>query len=664
MSQPRQNQTTPAAKSKQERKKTSKGKRNRRKNKGNGETLEGGKGKGKAIDTTMTANPATTSPLRAQSSKPFIISMTPGTSLHVAPSMHQPQRLPSAPMAQSSKPTSTNFTKTRAQNVKKQATTTDKGKGTSSSKANTTPPHQSILVSVAPQSQNLSSKRGDPVIRGKRDTLRDQKKQHAAVRPVIDPRLFSIAQKLPVDVLGIIILERSREKWMAPLAISQVCRLWRTAALATPAAWACIKIDPHNPPGPKFLDLWLSRCGVLTCRLSFPPWGTFPALEVSCSRAELLKGLSIFRSTKVLSGSFPNLEELRVSGYRPEPPRKWKGPSGSGSDIMIVDSKGSSLLQVSRFPSLRVLHLHSLSNVVMKAIARQGLPPLEELHIHATYPSWEDIVSQCAPSLVTLGINYDEENTDTARPRKLHSVTFPLLTYLSIVIDNVYDDGTVVDYPALTTFKTPSLRTYYEKHNFLSGLLRSPIHEDTLSVTTATFSGADRVDWTTLPSLTHMTIRAGDQHCRKLCDSLRDNPRQAPSISEIQWVIEDPTQVKAIRRSLEKRRQVTGKKVNLRVVPERTYQPPRKTYEKCFTYLPGTCDSDEGDVFGESELLNDEWDNEVDSSDGNNYYKYRDEYGFMYGSLDYFNPSGPYSGCPAGIDSDGPYDEFGRSWYD
>ncbi|KAG8817281.1 hypothetical protein FRC17_011300 [Serendipita sp. 399] len=595
MSQPGPSQTAPPEKEKKNEEKESQMERNGGKKKDDGESLDGRKGKGKASDTAIN-NPAT-------------------TSAHFAPS---------------SEPTSTHTTKTRAQKANEQVMT-DKGKRASSSKAKATNSNRPTPASHASKVQAISWKKGSPA-RNERD---DQNQQPAAVCAVTDPHLFSIAQKLPVDVLSLITLESSQEEWIVPLTISQVCQLWRVAALATPAAWARIQIGHRSPPGPKFLDLWLSRCGSLTCQLSFPPLGAFSALEVACSRAEVLKGLSIFRSTKVLSGSFPNLEELRVSGYCPA-----RGNRGDifrlpGPDITYLDNNLSCLLQASRFPSLRVLHLHSLSNVVMTAMARRGLPPLEELHIHATCSSWEDIAFQCAASLVTLGIRYDGDSISSSRPQKLHSVTFPILTSLSIVVDSLY--GIRMEPESLTPFKTPSLRNYFEKQCITSAPFRSPIHQDTFNISTAIFVQADRVDWTKLPHLIHMTIWAGDQRCRQLCDSLRDNARQAPSISEIQWVSSRPTQTRVIKKSLEERRQVTGKAVNFQVVRERQYQPPKETYEKvcvatlvilarllilpmqCFTYLPGIRGLRNGDIFDEgSEWYEDEWEE--------NYFDYEEDY--------------------------------------
>ncbi|KAG8821811.1 hypothetical protein FRC17_009731 [Serendipita sp. 399] len=578
MSQPGPSQTAPPEKGKKNEEKESQMERNREKKKDDGERLDGGKSKGKASDTAIN-NPAT-------------------TSAHFAPS---------------SEPTSTHTMKTRAQKANEQVMMTDKGKRASSSKAKATNSNQPTPASRASKVQAISWKKGPPA----RNERGGQNQQPAAIRAVTDPHLFSIAQKSPVDVLSLITLESSQEEWMAPLTISQVCRLWRVAALATPAAWACVQIDHVDPLGPKLLDLWLSRCGPLTCQLSFPPSGAFPALEVACSRAEVLKGLSIFRSTKVLSGLFLNLEELRVSGYCPGRGNREDIFSLPGPDITYLDNNLSCLLQASRFPSLRVLHLHSLSNVVMTAMALQGLPPLEELHIHATCSSWEDITSQCATSLVTLGIRYDRDNISSTRPQKLHSVTLPVIASLSIVVDSLY--GMRMEPESLTTFKTPSLRSYFEKQGITSARFRSPIHQDTFNVTTAIFVQADRVDWNKLPHLTHVTVWADDQRCRQLCDSLRDNARQAPSISEIHWVSSRPMQTRVIKKSLEERRQVTGKAVNFQVVRERQYQPPKETYEKCFTYLPGTCGLRNGDIFDEgSEWYEGDWEE--------NYFDYEDDY--------------------------------------
>ncbi|KAG8817280.1 hypothetical protein FRC17_011299 [Serendipita sp. 399] len=544
--------------------------------------------------------------------------------------------------------------KTRAQKAKEQAMTTDKGNGASSSKAKALHPHEPTPVSVAPKTQIVNRKRGSTIIKEKGDELHDRDQRPGSVRPVISPYSSSIAQRLPVDVLYLITLESSQMRWMAPLAISQVCRLWRSAALATPAAWACVQIDTYNPRGPKFMELWLSRCGALTCRLSFPPREAVAALEVACSRAEVLKGLSIFHSTQVLSGSFPNLEELRVSGYCPAMPFRRTSYSPPGPNITSWDKNLPSLLQASRFPSLRVLHLHSPSDVVMTAMAQQGLPPLEELHVHATCSSWEDIAFQCAASLVTLGIRYEISSISSARPRKLHSVTFPVLTSLSIVIGNLYEME--IEPESLTTFKTPSLRSYFEKQGIESLPLQSPIHQDTFNVTTAIFVHADRVDWTKLPHLTHMTVRAGYQFCRQLCDSLGDNPGQVPSISEIQWVFsrKTSTQTKAIKNSLGKRKQITGKAVIFRAVPEHQYQAPKETYEECFTYLPGTCGWSNGDIFDEgSQWREDYLIREGYLDDEEDHFDYEED-----GYFDEDDDSYLRSWNSMVIDSDGPYTEL------
>ncbi|KAG8821810.1 hypothetical protein FRC17_009730 [Serendipita sp. 399] len=544
---------------------------------------------------------------------------------------------------------------TRAQKAKEQAMTTDKGEGASSSKAKALYPHEPTPVSVAPIMQSVNRKRRSTVVKEKGDGLYDRDQHPGLVRPVINPYSLGIAQRLPVDILGLITLDTSRMRWMAPLAISQVCRLWRIAALATPAAWACVQIDTYRLRGPEFMELWLSRCGALTCRLSFPPRGAVAALGAACSRAEVLKGLSIFHSTQVLTGSFPNLEELRVSGYCPGSLFRRTLYSPPGPNITSWDNNLPSLLQASRFPSLRVLHLHSPSNVVMTAMAQQGLPPLEELHVHATCSSWEDIASQCAASLVTLGIRYEISSISSARPRKLHSVTFPVLTSLSIVLGNLYEME--IEPESLTTFKTPSLRSYFEKQDIESFPSQSPIHQDTFNVTTAIFVHADRVDWTKLPHLTHMTVRAGYHFCRRLCDSLGDNARQAPSISEIQWVSSRSTskQTKAIKKSLGKRRQVTGKAVIFQALPEYQYRAPKETYEECFTYLPGTCGWNNGDIFDEGS----QWREAYLIREG--YFDDEDDY-TVWEEDDYFDerdasyPRGWRNS--AGIDSDGLYGEL------
>ncbi|KAG8847016.1 hypothetical protein FRB91_000268 [Serendipita sp. 411] len=486
-----------------------------------------------------------------------------------------------------------------------------------------------------------------------------------AIRRMVDPNSFSIAQKLPLDILSLITLERTRSNWIAPLAISQVCRLWRTAALSTPVAWSYLQIDPYKPLRPQFVDLWLSRCGAVPCRLSFGPWGSFPLVQVACSRVGALEALSLFESTQVLIGSFPKLKELRLSGSSPEAPRKWKWSTERGSNIGFISrlfdrKRTSSLLSHSRFPALRILHLHSPSELIMQTIAQQDLPPLEELHVHATGSSWEMLISFCAPTLVRLGICYEGHNVQTAKPRTLHLVTLPILTSLSVVVDNSYNR--MVDDLNFTTFKTPSLETYYEKQNERSDSLQSPIHSDTLKVKTVTFVGTSIVDWTRLPCITSMTVQATGRYCQTLCDSLKAQPRQPPHLSEIQWVIGYSLQEHTVRLLLQQRRQITGKtiNINLRVIKESEYVPPHESFEKCFTYLPGTCGSKEGNIFREQhepveESSGDEletWSDGGDSYDSNCYGNHFDDL------------TDRYSGCPAGIDSDGPYDELGQSWYD
>ncbi|KAG8821814.1 hypothetical protein FRC17_009734 [Serendipita sp. 399] len=404
--------------------------------------------------------------------------------------------------------------------------------------------------------------------------------------------ILSIAQRLPIDILGLIILERSQVKWMAPLALSQVCRLWRIAALSTPAAWSYFQIDSYNPPRPQFIDLWLSRCGAITCRLSFAPWASFAMVKAACDRAEALKGLSLFNGTQVLTGSFPNLEELRLGSYDHPPPLEWK--KGSGVCFNIGDSwskknKQVSLLDSARFPSLKVLHLHSPSPVLRRAIAQPGsFPPLRELHISTSDLGWEEIIQHCADTLVTLGIQCEQ-----ATSIDMQATTLPHLRSLSLTVT---DSLGIVDDHYTTWFKTPALQTYYEE---LCVPWPSPIHYDTSSVTSATFVDAEIIEWSRLPHLSTVVLDMIEKQCLSVCEALG---RHAPDLHEIQWITGDMDTENCIQEILHTRAEATGKTIHLQAISKSKYEKPKDSYHPCFTYLPGTCGERSGDVYKEKRL--------------------------------------------------------------
>ncbi|KAG8792151.1 hypothetical protein FRC16_011517 [Serendipita sp. 398] len=403
----------------------------------------------------------------------------------------------------------------------------------------------------------------------------------------------SIAQRLPVDILSLIILEYTQANWEAPLALSQVCHLWRVAALSTPAAWSYLQIDPYDPPRPEFLKIWLSRCRAVTCRLSFAPWASFALVKAACDKAEVLKGLSIFDGTQVLTGSFPNLEELRLGTYSQSPPREWKRDSGLFMNIgeSWATKSRSSLLDATRFPSLKTLHLHSPISIVTKAITQpSNFPPLQELHIHASDDNWVEIIRLCADSLVKLGIHYDGGRP--IKPANLDPLTLPNLKSLSLVAFG-FPEGTI-DHD-LAIFKTPSLERYYESQRIFS----SPIHSDTLSVTSATFSDAHNIDWARLPRITHVALHAGEEECLDACRALE---KHSPNLHEIQCILDYGPIDDSIQEVVQSRSNTTGKTIHLRIVPREDYKFPQTSYQECFTCLPGTCGEHYGDVFNERKV--------------------------------------------------------------
>ncbi|KIM29288.1 hypothetical protein M408DRAFT_68186, partial [Serendipita vermifera MAFF 305830] len=74
------------------------------------------------------------------------------------------------------------------------------------------------------------------------DIINDARQRISALKEGIAIRRAWIApiRKLPVEILSEIFVHCRTVSWLAPVKISEVCRLWRQVVLSTPRAWTSI----------------------------------------------------------------------------------------------------------------------------------------------------------------------------------------------------------------------------------------------------------------------------------------------------------------------------------------------------------------------------------------------------------------------------------------
>lgn len=332
-------------------------------------------------------------------------------------------------------------------------------------------------------------------------------------------------RRVPSDILSLWFIETCSIEWMAPLVLGAVCRRWREVLLATPRAWAFLKMTPKTellPPG--LLDLWMSRCGAIGCHFSLPRSAPPAIVDVICKHGSNIACLSLFGNATALKGHFPLLKELRIGG------QPWERAFGSfsigdeetGGPPQSNGEEEASLLDVIRFPRLQNVHLHEpATSTIMRIALRSGFPPLQELHIYIDSSHCLDIIEFCADSLVKLSVKF------VAVPKDTRLITLPRLKRFSFQIHLSYWDSPRPQ----SNFLTPVLESYCEFHSV--GLWPSPLHEDTSSVKFLHIQSPGSVEWSRFPNLSHLSLQRDLHMILKDCEYLENQPSKCPQLIDI-----------------------------------------------------------------------------------------------------------------------------------
>ncbi|CCA76392.1 hypothetical protein PIIN_10385 [Serendipita indica DSM 11827] len=340
--------------------------------------------------------------------------------------------------------------------------------------------------------------------------------------------------RLPTEVL-IMIFEYSHQfsPFEAPWLLSGICRLFRRILLNTPTVWSSLELSPAAPgptnPGPDIMKLWLSRCGGVPGKvnISLPPWAPAAAIEAVCANTIPIRFLAFFDHSKFLLNEFPHLEELRLGSAMFCSTERLRGRRTDPWTMMMTnllppaETERRCLLDQSRFPKLRRLHLHSPCFSTMGRISQsKGFPPLEQLCIHALGDGWGDIVRPCASSLVKLSVRFEKLDVIPAI-ESLGMIKLPQLTHLSFICSSVVDWRQC----NVPTFVTPRLE-YYMQEDFLNSVL---IHKDVSNVKTLVIHGFFIGEWDRFPSLETLELHQSKLQTESTCRELVTNPALCPN---------------------------------------------------------------------------------------------------------------------------------------
>lgn len=246
---------------------------------------------------------------------------------------------------------------------------------------------------------------------------------------------LSLAQRLNFDVLTTIFIVSWTTCETHPVTLGSVCRLWRAAALAVPQIWS--RIPPTRLGNDEIVLVFLERSRPLPVHIGISSRMTPVQREALYTATERIQCFSVQSECSILTRSFPVLEMLNLAILY-----------DASSPIFPLPTKSTSLLEVSRYPKLRELHIFGLVTPLLRAIApAPSFPPLQVLSIDCNgLPYWVMIVENCSSTLVSLSL--------IIRHLSIEAVHFdlPHLRYLSIADYLPY-------YATLIRFDTPKLET-------------------------------------------------------------------------------------------------------------------------------------------------------------------------------------------------------------
>ncbi|KIM29289.1 hypothetical protein M408DRAFT_23071 [Serendipita vermifera MAFF 305830] len=389
----------------------------------------------------------------------------------------------------------------------------------------------------------------------------------AALEKEIEGRRAWIApiRKLPIEILAEIFVHCSSLSELAPVTVSEVCRLWHQAILATPQAWCLIDFGRHKKEEdesnylssfferskPWLVHLWISKqMKTYSYDQFYNPIPLLPSALINphLNRVSCLN-IRDFEMKELSDVVFPTLSRLELAGY----------------------IENGFPLDKAHFPSLS--YLDCCDCELDPGPTGTEYPPLQYLSFYAAPDRrWVQVVKGCSSSLQALKTWGSFIGDDVTRVIKLE---LPILTYLSL--EDILDNDPKVAFRLQHTV-TPKLLSYEEK---ATGMRVLSLHGDVKHVkhlrtdSISTLSG--------YPSLRFLQLEFSWDHkgaltspVEELVKLLREDPSICPAIETIE-----------IFPSYSIGRNITGIWERLKVEADEMIQTPRPWIKLSFIDQPG-----------------------------------------------------------------------------
>ena len=307
---------------------------------------------------------------------------------------------------------------------------------------------------------------------------------------------------LPFDVLSLIFEFCGKDDCKTPLVISEVSRHWRETVLATPRAWAFLRLSDFGKEN-QMIHRFFARSGHCPLHIYLPssmdqPTQTLPSVE------KRLKCLSIHAVGSHVEGRvFPILDRLTLRGYHETP-----------TEISHFNSI--------QFPSLSHLKCEGyLTNSIGDSfgITKWAFPPLQTLSLQMTDDlAWLSLLTGVKNTLVSLRL-YPIKYRTIPNPQ----ITLPALKCLDIQF--------WLTTPPFWTLElvTPVLENYLE---FVNRWPEEPLyHRDTQNVKKMMSDSRPNLSFFPLLEALQLTDEA---HVYTVFAQLASNEFLSPNLQEVE----------------------------------------------------------------------------------------------------------------------------------
>ena len=344
--------------------------------------------------------------------------------------------------------------------------------------------------------------------------ITEQLKEH---RSLIAPM-----RKLPVELLSELFVLASRIEDLAPVKITEVCRLWRQVILVTPQAWSRIWFDNSLSPerSHRYVSTFLKRSNPIQLHIRLPPefdpsyysmgFSLHSILYENLHRIQCLtaSGWQVARLNLV---TLPNVRQISFT-------------KGTGERIRPSDINVSTFPQLEAIDSLCALWLN------LAAPSPDRFPNLLRLSLSVDMQSaWLEII-QCAASTLESLILWGRQEYDVPED---FAFDLPALKSLEI-LDFPYNK------PWAARIKTPSLVSYRESRIqadlFISECAAITSHPDVGSVT---HLHTDIVpELSRFPALQVLGLQIPSESTRLLSSQFKENGQLCPFLEKMELILD------------------------------------------------------------------------------------------------------------------------------